>query len=223
MDTDLNISQVRNINIDFMKGFVMLLLPFFHSTTGRIHSIIGLYQMPLLMIISGFLTYRDNKVINSIWVVNRLKRLVIPFVFWSLFFWLPKYDEYALEDYVDVIFSTVYWFLIVLSIFSIIIWGCYNISEQWFSTKYGIILIMLVIDVLLKFMSIFIEFHLISLCAWHITFFFGGYILHEFYALDQIDNIKCCVGVVIGVMVFRSLYAGHGFFWGGRCGLMHML
>lgn len=112
----------RNVNVDFMRGFVMLLLPLFHSTTGMIHTIIGVYQMPLLMMISGYLTFNENRQLDIKWVYKRGKRLLLPFLFWSCIYWLPKWKQYQFKGLVDAMFSTVYWFLIVLFIFSILIW-----------------------------------------------------------------------------------------------------
>lgn len=213
MNTDC-MTQNRNCNIDFMKGFVMALLPLFHATSGVIHFVIGLYQMPLLMLISGWLVFRVDKDINSKWLLSRLKKLLIPYLFWGIIYWLPKYGDYNMVAYVDAIFSTTYWFLVVLAIFSLLIWGAIQISNRFLSTyKYAIIIILLIIDAFLKIVSVFSDFTMSGSCAWHSTFFFGGYCLHRFWVLGKIDRrvAGICAGIsaiILGAWVMMRFYGG---------------
>lgn len=59
----------------------MLLLPLFHSATGIIHTIIGGYKILLLMIISEYLTFNENREIDAGFVWKRVKKLMLPFPF----------------------------------------------------------------------------------------------------------------------------------------------
>lgn len=206
--------QRRNLNIDFMRGLVMLLLPLFHSVDGDsfIYYIIGLYHMPLLMMISGYLSYSNTKEIDIMWVRRRWKRLLIPFVFWSFVCLIPLCHNYETGEFVQLIFSGRYWFLIVLSVFALLIWGITNARKLVLpACKYNFVIMMFATDIFLKGVSVISDFSMISLCAWHITFYFAGYCIHRFYIHERFikhnQHVLAAVSVVAFCMlVFMSVY-----------------
>lgn len=193
----------RNINIDFLRGFVMLLLPLFHSSTGIVHTMIGVYQMPLLMGISGYLVGQTST-ININWIKKRFLRLMIPFFFWSIVYWTPIFYKQNSFD-LDAVTSTVYWFFLVLFILSILIYGIIKFEKclkQFYLNKYCIVFIMLFIDLLVKIIALIINVHVISLCAWHITFYFGGYLLRrKELSCIRIKAIANDTVVIIGCII----------------------
>lgn len=216
MKTELFREEKRDSNIDFLRGLVMLLLPLFHSTTGIIHSVIGVYQMPLLMGISGYLSEGRDRTIDILWIKKRFCRLMIPFLFWSIVYWAPIFYKQSRVD-IDAVTSTVFWFFLVLFIFSVVIWGVTRI-EKFLNTflpyRYWIVIIMLSVDLFIKMIALISNIHVVSLCAWHITFYFSGYLLHReklnfhgakpIWSTGSLSDVAVMIGCIIAIILLEN-------------------
>lgn len=62
----------------------------------------------------------------------------------------------------------------------------------------------------MKVSSLFVEFHMVSLCAWHFTFYGIGYIVHMLNIQKNLDK-KCHYGyLAIGCLLFEcAAYGGN--------------
>lgn len=179
----------RNLNLDFMKAWVMLLLPFHHTMAWTnnvilqaINSVIYSYQMALLMMISGYLSYKAPSQMNVTWLMKRAKRLLLPWIFWGIVMLVFQriICHHVISSWND--FSYLYWFLASLFLNTVLLYICVRIWEMICSSIRGvsIILIFLVMDLLLKMVSLKIDYCILKLSSWHITFFFIGYLLCQY-------------------------------------------
>lgn len=195
----------RNVNIDFIRGLVMCFLPLFHSSGGVIHSIIGLYQMPILMLISGYLSYKDEMEMSIGWLGKRCKRLIFPYIFWNVVYWGARVGTYGMEQWIYNVTAIVYWFLLVLFVFSMLIFFVNKICTVLSGDKFCLLFLAICVDIFLKILSMILDFEFFSLCAWHISFFMGGYLIHRFHtkikALSRNSNVIICIGLWIGVFI----------------------
>lgn len=185
----LNLDRGRNLDLDFMKAWVMIWLPFYHTLAWSnnailqaIGSIIYSYQMVLLMMISGYLSYKGSEQIDLTWLLKRAKRLVIPWIVWGivgLVFQRTVFHR-AINSWND--FSYLYWFFASLFLNSALLYIGVRTWEMICSKirEVSIIPILLVMDLLLKMVSLKIDYCIVKLSSWHITFFFIGYLLHRY-------------------------------------------
>lgn len=115
---------MRNIHIDLLKGFAIILVVLGHSIQFLSHNnfenplfkFIYAFHMPLFMFLSGYVCFRTTgeKYID---LKKRFKTLIIPF-----FVWWAIYNTYAFLSHKDIIsFTTLLaqpdnglWFLWVL-------------------------------------------------------------------------------------------------------------
>lgn len=145
----------RNVFIDNLKGFAILLMVIGHSGCPELmFYYIYLFHMPLFFFISGYL-FKDYYIDSPLkFVVRKVKSCYIPFVKYSVFFLLIHEllvplgftEHYTLSDYVRQLFLIVsfsgteiflepYWFLIYLFIASVI-FIAFTKVVQWLCSRY---------------------------------------------------------------------------------------
>lgn len=83
--------MTRNEEIDIMKGIAILSVVLFHSTPFRG---VSLYMLPLFFLIAGYLM--TDKTNIYVFLVNKTKRLLIPYLVWGCFFAGAGKCRYAL-------------------------------------------------------------------------------------------------------------------------------
>ena len=177
----------RNIHIDLLKGFAIILVVLGHSIQFLSHNnfenplfkFIYAFHMPLFMFLSGYVCFRTTgeKYID---LKKRFKTLIIPF-----FVWWAIYNTYAFLSHKDIIsFTTLLaqpdnglWFLWVLFFL------CISLQISFIITKKYEGIMMSLIFVVLLFIIFFIPYGKylgIPLMSWHIVFFTFGYIFHKY-------------------------------------------
>ncbi|HEM3620063.1 TPA: acyltransferase [Streptococcus suis] len=173
-----------------------------------LHYYIDLYQMPLFISVSGYLFYylriEKSKYLDfGKFIVDKAKRLLIPFVIVGLFFMIPvrsigTYSAYQNRSYFSLvkdlflnINSGNLWFLPVLFFIFIIMWiisSVYIKQDTKERTVSDIVLFLVLIFVSIlssKLPSILF----ISLTANYLFFFFLGFIIRKYQAI-LLDNTK---------------------------------
>lgn len=76
----------RETYIDIAKGIgiILVVIGHLHGINHIIHDFFYLFHMPLFFIISGYLYNHNNIIPLKTFIKHKIKRLIIPF----LFFWL---------------------------------------------------------------------------------------------------------------------------------------
>lgn len=213
------IMNFRNKNIDAIRGFAIILVVFGHSMAHPpIYQPVWLkgifsFHMPLMMMISGYLSYKSDRINDFIWLKKRLKMLLIPFFTWVLITAYNRYhfNEVETYDYIKNVFispDSAYWFLFTLSEFCIILFLCNKFIIYTNSEKFGFIVYMSVIIILnYLFWKRHIQILGMYLMAWHSVFFFSGYIINEYNIIVKFKKIINNVFFkTIGVFLFLVLF-----------------
>lgn len=120
--------KVRNEKIDIVRGFAILLVVMGHTlssiagaTDTFFYNVIFAVQMPLFMIISGYVTIYSKPItsIGGFWtrIKKRTISLLLPWLVWTLikycvFSWGQPFGQYML--YIFEHMDTGYWFLFSL-------------------------------------------------------------------------------------------------------------
>ena len=210
-------TEKRNFTIDALKGFAMLLVVIGHSiyvtyddpNRGFLFSAIYSFHMPLFMFISGYVTYKKDRVIDCKWLKNRFVSLVVPFVAWIFipYIWGGNWNTTELSNQiVNVIKRPDYglWFLWILFLNCCLLF-LWNAVKQIISSKYDeIVLIAMVI--VLNVINILIDggngWLGLGLWAWYSVFYVAGYIWanhKQLYANRQ--RIITLIGSVLFVLL----------------------
>ena len=148
------------------------------------------FHMPLFMFLSGFVSYKSNRVGYN-WLVERAKNLAIPFIVWTI---LPALFSGNTEDVVQRIHGALkqpdvsFWFLIILFYCNMLLFVQMYIEQGLCKKIYrnlnsdtsvihqiygGICSILIVFFI--KFISHRHPGYGMNLLAWHVLFFFTGY------------------------------------------------
>lgn len=184
-------------------------------------SIINLYQMPLFFAISGFLFYNTVQHTSLLLLIKKkFVRLIIPFLFVSVF-WLvpiryianyPPYNNNIWEGYRSLLSFDVghLWFLPTLFLIFIISFCIIrlNIFEYSFSNKKKLLISFLFIAILIiivylnGFSSIAIINYVVS---WLPSFFIGYLIAFNNYYFESIQNQKTfsVISLFILIILFK--------------------
>jgi fucose 4-O-acetylase-like acetyltransferase len=141
--------------------------------------------MVTLMLVSGYLAYSSSRTIDMNWIKNRAKRLLIPWAAWgiimNIFYILTRQRQW--EDINFNIFSYTIWFLGSLFLNSLLLWLALQIISRIKASKGEDAVLMFVLlgmDLMLKLLSLKVDYCIIVLSSWHITFFFVGYVIHRY-------------------------------------------
>ena len=121
--------------------------------------------MPLFMLVSGYVSYRN--IIDNIfsYIKKRTYRLLIPYVFWTIVFCLAM--KYSLWG--GLVVTPVYWFLILLFIIGIIMIAVQTIAS-YFHIKSEFLCLLVVL--LLFLLNWLLHIEVLSLNIIHVHFLF---------------------------------------------------
>lgn len=182
----------RNLEADFIRALVMLVLPFTHcyvstnETLQHIVDFIRVYQMPVLMFISGVFVKIEYNQMKS-WLGKRGRRLLMPGIIWSiLFFWKDILYSFNLQ-LIDYILTTVTWFLFVLFVFNVFIYLWSFLYCQTNKTVPFYFFCVIVAGALYC-ISLISNISFVSLLAWHWVFFSLGFMLKTMVEADSIKD-----------------------------------
>jgi putative acyltransferase/acetyltransferase len=176
---------MRNIHIDLLKGFAIVLVVVGHSIQtltnddleNPLFKFIYAFHMPLFMFLSGYVCFKPQgeKYIN---LKKRFKTLIIPFFVW----WIIS-DIYAFLFHKDII-SLIdllanpdkgLWFLWVLFFLCAFLQISFTISKKYEE----IVMFLIIICLAIIHFTPYGRYLGISLMLWYIVFFSFGYIFHK--------------------------------------------
>ena len=232
----------RNLCVDIMRGIAILLVVLGHTMTGCttnsqdsfLFNVVWSLQMPLFILISGYVTRYSKKILNESMLWLYLKRKTIAYLFpWAVWTFLVKgmllgkTENFNLKT-VFWNMDTGYWFLI--SIWTICL--IYGVSSflaarmtskvSWMTSTFkeiisiGTFYTMGMVILLLVGFVIGFSFFCIKLTLYYMPFYFVGYIYGKFQ--DQINEnergerltqiiIAISLFVWLAIIVRINLYA----------------
>lgn len=222
--------KTRNIELDCMKGVLILFVVFRHvlqcassDTGGIIGNIIWAIQMPGFMIISGYLAYKGQDISKSTFFKSLLKnayRYALPF-----FSWFVLVDVILLKEYAGIgeglkrlVFSVDngLWFLWVIFVLSEVA-ATLNYFLSKCSSKKGMVLTIVAIGsivvgislTLVNFISL--NFLGIKLIVYYALFYFLGYML-RFWKINGnmvinkvTEEILICVASIVFLLIICNV------------------
>lgn len=199
--------KARDISLDVMKGFAMLLVIMQHSARQIVDSNwIGLILMdvPLFFLVSGFLAYKPEINIASM-MTKKVRYILIPFVCAVIF--TAIYSGLSILDIISKIDKCGYWFL--QSLFIIFMVYCL-ICKSFKKIKYWVPLT-IIIEILLlaasKFSPETIDNYIgfSSLCRYFPCFICGVVIRKYSYRMSVPNIWLLTCYLLIAIIPFLSL------------------
>ena len=202
-----NQNRNRNNYIDALKGLAILCVIITHSYLPEfgknnflfegIHS----FDMPLFILLSGYLTYGHIKSPVSLWVIDKFKRLIIPFISWGVIFKLLFLNSMSIITYIYNIYKNPdfigLWFLTTLFMCYIIMFliGNKNIEMKF---------------VVVVFLLYGTEVNVLGIGAqliWLFPFFGIGYLYSKYnHKISKYSINKVWVGLLCGIIFISLLY-----------------
>lgn len=179
----LHKNRLRDPYIDALKGAAILLVVSGHAIlfntsdfdNNIVFRIICSFQMPLFMFLSGYVIYGRIRSPVSIWLIDKFKRLVVPFLSWAI---IMKFKFYNSDSFIQYFFKLYerpdrgLWFLWVLFL-NYCILSAVSLSGKPLG-KVNLLLTTIVV--------MFIPINVLGfpLVRWLFLFFAAGYILAEY-------------------------------------------
>ena len=216
----------RNDSIDAIKGIAIILVMIGHvfvhnhMEDGYVYDFIKAVQMPLFMIISGYLCGQSRKIVNiktyGTLLVKRAVAYLVPFFAWLTFMHLDN----LIEAYKIIWFQVDYglWFLSVLFVLTVMVYTAQLVtgkvkektpilSEFLFWAVYGGFCIVLVVQILTG--NTFLSPYLTII---YVPFYMLGYVAgnygKKFFCWNQTEEgkIDCKKNPVIqGMMICAAI------------------
>lgn len=108
-------ADVRNKEIDCLRGILIVLVVIGHSESGRMHDIVFLFHMPLFFILSGYLLER-RKVVKCDYLKTKSFGLLIPYLIYMFMDFVLIRREISAEIVFRMFYggrtiSGVYWYI----------------------------------------------------------------------------------------------------------------
>ena len=214
----------RNQYVDIMRGIAMLLVVLGHTMTGGtlnsersiLYNIIWSLQMPLFILISGYVTKysRDLSTYNDLW--NFIKRKTISYIFpwiiWSIGIRGLLLGERAFLNIRFILWNmdSGYWFLATIWTINIILGIAIFCAKKVINTigfkQQVVIAVVYGIGMfgLLGIGMIFgMSFFAIKLTLYYMPFYFAGYLYGQYG--DKIKRIKKG-NVILDMIIATSLF-----------------
>lgn len=139
--------QSRDITLDVLRGVAILIVVFGHAIQASLlnnessfiwSKIVLNFQMPLLFWISGYSAGFSYPCRNTKkFMIKKMKRLLIPYIAWEIVHYIVAcivpgdYRVFAMTGFIKEFFVSDFWFLRVLFIYYLVIWG-YNLIFNTF-------------------------------------------------------------------------------------------
>lgn len=130
---DMQPKSNRLEHIDILKGLLIILVVIGHiGGIPTLHKYIYWFHMPCFFMISGYLFQAKKKKTKNI-IITKIQNYTIPYLFWSIFFYLIFIPEPIPKNIIRVIwggslnslqYSYQFWFINALCLASIIFYFC---------------------------------------------------------------------------------------------------
>jgi len=200
----------RNEKVDIIRGLAILMVILGHTITSKfisdyennyLYKIIFSLQIPLFMIISGYVTI-FTKPLNTVksfglYVVKRAVSYLLPWFVWTIILRGVLLDSWTITNipskfnYLLWHMDTGYWFL--FSLWTIcMIWGISSFIANKFAQKdlpniiiTSFIAIVLGLGLLAVGITLGLSFLSIKFTLYYLPFFFIGYLFSKFYPIIE--------------------------------------
>jgi fucose 4-O-acetylase-like acetyltransferase len=220
----------RNQTVDILRGIAMLLVVFGHTISGStknfqdsiLYNIIWVLQMPLFILISGYITRYSHEINNGRKLLRFMARRTISYIFpWCVWSFLIRGLIFRQYNFLNLKYllwhmDTGYWFLFSIWTISMIfglsdfatnkILKNNNTCKSIFITGFFYVVGMIV---LARLGSIFgFSFLSIKLTLYYMPFYFAGYIFGKIQDhLLSWKNGKCLIDVctAVSLIIWLSL------------------
>lgn len=211
----------RNISVDIIRGFAMLLVVLGHTISGVtanfedsfIYQCIWTLQMPLFILISGYVTRYSKPITSASLLIKYLKKrsisYLLPWGIWTFVIRGLLLNQTNFFNLKNLFWNmdTGYWFLITIWTISII-YGCSDYLSNKFKTEnvqrkifwhlfyYGLGMIILgIIGLLAGY-----DFVCLKLTLYYMPFYFIGYIFGLFQNMVSSNKITTKLQEIIVVV-----------------------
>lgn len=190
----------RNISVDIIRGFAMLLVVLGHTISGItanyedsfMFQIIWTLQMPLFILISGYVTRYSKPITSTSMLLEHLKKrsisYLLPWVIWTFIIrgMILNQTNFFNLKYLVWNMDTGYWFLITIWTISVI-YGCSDYLCNKFkaenvSMKIFLHLLCFVIGMIILLLVVLLagyDFFCLKLTLYYIPFYFLGYMFGQ--------------------------------------------
>ena len=219
-------SSQRNITVDILRGIAMLLVVLGHTLTGCIEdaehnfvfNIIWALQMPLFILISGYVTKYSKPIsdVKALWKVIKKRTIayMLPWLIWTFGVrgLVLGHYEYLNLKWLAYHMDSGYWFLFTIWVISFIYSTSVYIANKVnkedgiknvvaFTVSYGCFsLIVLGVGLLLGF-----SFLGTKLTMYYLPFYFCGVIFGRYqHLIEKHQGIKD-VSIALALIVFNSI------------------
>lgn len=210
----------RYKELDLIKGFTIIIILFYHSFQLRNGNIAAQYfitryisiisiefLMPVFFMISGFLANTGKEYTLKFYYINKLKRLVIPYIFINFIDYFPRtlFPNLVNSEFIGikgVIFygTKITWFLYALIIIFLIL---PFLEKIWKKDKYLLFGLFLILFNLLGITKN-INFLSLNIVTYQLIYFYIGYISRKIYK-KKIYNGKLTTNIGFAMISFTFL------------------
>ncbi len=178
--------MVRNLFIDKLKGFAIILVVWGHCIqfcvkydvlNTKLFELIYAFHMPFFMAVSGYLYYQSvNRRNFKDLIISRIKQLLIPFLIWSFFYLLVyrwQFSHTLMQWIKNYIYNLpfFFWFIWSLLISSL----CVVAVNKFFKDKLVAYFILFILILLLPNGLGFYY------TKYMVPYFFAGYLVHKYH------------------------------------------
>lgn len=228
--------ELRNQSVDVMRGIAMLLVVLGHTMTGCtvdsqksfLFNIVWSLQMPLFILISGYVTKYSRPICDGKGLWEYVKRRTIAYMLpWAVWSFLVRGVIFGQKEFLDIknllcSMDSGYWFLATIwtisMIFGVASFLAERIGKGKAAKKQIILLLCYLIGMVLLVgigMGMGLSFFAIKLTLYYMPFYYAGYLygqiddrlLHSEKGKKVVDcMIAICFAVWLFVILRFSLY-----------------
>lgn len=218
--------KVRNEKIDIVRGFAILLVVMGHTlssiagaTDTFFYNVIFAVQMPLFMIISGYITIYSKPIIGITDFLKKIRRrtvaLLLPWIVWTLIRYFLSGSEQSFGEYIVYILNNMdagYWFLVSLWTIDLIVsFSSFfsNIGKQKTINKYFQLFIQFIyiglFFAILGVIGYFVGMNVFAIkySLYYLPYFCLGYLFGRIYTdISKIKRYELLSSVVVAIFGF---------------------
>lgn len=202
----------RNQSLDSLKGFTIILVMLGHCIVlngmqdGIIYDAIKAVQMPLFMMISGYITGLTEKIDSLMKFAGRLQKravsYLIPFFSWIVIL----HVRHLPEEFANTLFQLDrgLWFLMTLFLLTAVMYLAILVRECTGLHRIGFILVWVLafVGVLIQIRSgnTFLSPHL---TIYYMPFYLCGYLIYRLYEIYREKTDNKIAGVILNLIYQR--------------------
>lgn len=237
--------QNRNITIDVVRGFAMLLVVLGHTISGTVKEYsesllfqaIWTLQMPLFIVISGYVTRYSSQLVDSggLWkfIKKRTLAYLLPWGVWTIVVRGLIFGQSNMLNIKDLLWhmDNGYWFLVTIWTISMIYGISDLLSNKWFKErKMNVFAHLFFCGIGLMGLAVVgcligLDFFAIKLTIYYLPIYLLGYMYGQIqnWVMER-ANGKCFINIIIVVSLALWLAAIKRFdFFAGGDNLMMII